>query len=721
MNRYAYLTSGRAIALMQAISQVRVNIHGRELIPDGSLIFVINHFTRIETLLLPYHIFSLTGRPVWSLADATMFGGTLGKMLDAVGAVSTSAPDRDRLIVKSLLSGEAHWIIFPEGYMVKDKAIVEKTRYAISRAGGRRPPHTGAAFLAFRTEFYRQRLRMLVREFPDEAERLRQLFGIDDLAPVLAGRTAIVPVNITYYPLRARENALSRLAGRLFGQVPARFHEELLTEGAMLLEGVDIDIRFGAPIEVGERLSGGPIRRDISSPQRIDFNDHLPSRREMRREADLLTKGYMEAIYGLTTVNHDHLFASLLRAIPFREFAEDDFRRRVFLLIQKMGESGLFRHQSMESGQIALLTDDRYHKCREFLALALETGVLRRKGSLLVKDPAKFSSSFDLHRARLDNPIGVVANEVLPLVRLQRLVRVMAWLPPQVVRYLAGRHLLRQAEREFDADYNAFFRTGESKGREVGRPILIRGSKRELGVVLVHGFLAAPRELKGLAEYLGRQGLWVYVTRLKGHGTSPEDLARCSSSDWRESVDVGVAALELACNRVVVGGFSFGGGLALECAARLGRVAGVFAVCPPMRLQDISSRFAPTVLAWNRLMDFLNYRTRKKEYVEIFPEHPEINYHRLPVAALVEMGAFMKELEPKLPAISAPVLIAQAQGDPVVDPAGSKLLYDRLGSGQKSYRLFERHNHGILQGEGADKVYAVIGEFIEKLRGAARN
>ncbi len=716
MNRYAYLTSGRAIALMEAVSRVRVNIHGREQIPDGSLIFVINHFTRIETLLLPYHIYSLTGRPVWSLADAAMFGGTLGKVLDAVGAVSTSAPDRDRLIVKNLLSGEANWIIFPEGYMVKDKAIVERARYAIFRAGGRLPPHTGAASLALRTEFYRQRLRLLVRELPDEAERLRQLFGIDDLAPVLAGRTLIVPVNITYYPLRARENALSRLADRFFGQVPARFHEELITEGAMLLEGVDIDIRFGRFIEVGERLESVPIRRDVSSLRRIDFNDRLPSHLEIRREASLLTKRYMGAIYGLTTVNHDHLFASLLRALPFRAFAADDFRRRAFLLIQKMGESGLCRHQSLENSQIALLTDDRYHKYREFLALALETGVLRQEGALLVKDPAKFSSSFDLHRARIDNPIGVVANEVLPLVKLQRLVRIMAWLPPQMARYLAGRQLLRQAERDFAADYHAFFHTGESKGREVGRPILIRGSSRELGVVLVHGFLAAPRELRGLAEYLGRQGLWVYVTRLKGHGTSPEDLARQSGSDWRESVDVGFAAMELICKRVVVGGFSFGGGLALECAARLGSVAGVFAVCPPMRLQDISSRFAPTVVVWNRLMDFLKYHERKKEYVEIVPEHPEINYHRLPVAALAEMGAFMKELEAKLPSVSAPALVIQAKGDPVVDPAGSKLLYDRLGSGQKGYRLLNLHNHGILQGEGADKVYAVIGEFIEKLR-----
>ena len=105
MNRQAYLASGHVIALMEALSKVNVNIHGRENIPDGSLIFVVNHFTRIETLLLPYHIYHLTNRPVWSLADAAMFSGALGQILEALGNVSTKAPDRDRVIVKNLLTG----------------------------------------------------------------------------------------------------------------------------------------------------------------------------------------------------------------------------------------------------------------------------------------------------------------------------------------------------------------------------------------------------------------------------------------------------------------------------------------------------------------------------------------------------------------------------------------------------------------------------------------
>lgn len=238
MNRYAYLATGHAIAMMEALSKVNVRIHDRENIPEGSLIFVVNHFTRIETILLPYHIYRLTHLPVWSLATSEIFIGAFGQLLEAVGAVSTSAPDRDKVIVKSLLTGEANWIIFPEGRMIKDKLLLEHTRYAVSRVGGRRAPHTGAATLALRTGFYRQRLRRMTARMLTEAQRLQQMFGIKDLTPVLAGKTSIVPVNITYYPLRAKKNVLSSLADTFLSLLSERFQEELLTEGAMIMKGV---------------------------------------------------------------------------------------------------------------------------------------------------------------------------------------------------------------------------------------------------------------------------------------------------------------------------------------------------------------------------------------------------------------------------------------------------------------------------------------------------
>jgi len=169
MNRFAYRTTGFAIKAISSLSKANISLHGQENIPQGSIIFVINHFTRLETMLMPYQIFTLTNRPVWSLADYELFSGPFGNYLEKVGALSTKNPDRDRLIVKTLLTGEADWIIFPEGRMVKNKKIIEKGQFMISWAGGKRPPHTGAGTLAIRTEFYRQRLRRLSEEKPDEA------------------------------------------------------------------------------------------------------------------------------------------------------------------------------------------------------------------------------------------------------------------------------------------------------------------------------------------------------------------------------------------------------------------------------------------------------------------------------------------------------------------------------------------------------------------------
>jgi esterase/lipase len=425
---------------------------------------------------------------------------------------------------------------------------------------------------------------------------------------------------------------------------------------------------------------------------------------------------FMTDIYSMTTVNHDHLFASLLKALPFNKISEDDFRRRVFLLTDQVHDhTKVFCHQSLAIGQVALLTDDRYHKYRDFLELARETRVVRCKAGFLHRISANFSADSEFHRIRIENPFAVAANEVQTLSDLKRQVRWLAWLPEMLVRHQVVEVLLRQAADQYEADYVRFHRPDESKERAVGAPLLLKGTSRRLGVVLVHGLLAAPLEMLELAAFLHGKGYWVYCVRLRGHGTSPEDLAIRKGADWIESVDLGYAMMSSICSRVVIGGFSFGGGLALDGAARIGRLAGVFAVSPPFRLQDLSSRFASAVTTWNRMMDTMRCNGAAKEYFEIIPERPQINYARIPLAALLELEHFMKGLEPRLADVKIPTLVVQAHGDPVVNSDGTALLFNRIGSKNKQYVPFDFNRHGILAGEGSGKVHAVIGDFIEKL------
>ena len=716
MNLFAYRTTGFAIKAISNLSKANIKIHGQENIPFGhSIIFVINHFTRLETFLMPYQIFKLTKVPVWSLAAYELFQGAFGSFLENVGAVSTKNPDRDRLIVKSLLTGEANWIIFPEGRMVKNKKIIEKGQFMISKAGGKHPPHTGAATLAMRTEFYRHRFRRLTTENPDEAQYLQDLFQIETLDPVFERSTYIVPVNLTYYPIRARENILSNLARRLVDDLPERLVEELMTEGSMLISGVDLDIRFGEPLIIGDCLECSTIELDIRAKRRINFDDSIPSKQAMRMEALKLMQRYMGDIYNLTTVNHDHLFASILRLIPFRKINEFDLRRRVFLTaIQIQKNSDLNLHHSLKEDQIHLLTDDRYHKANDFITVALEKGNINKENGYFRKDQSKFSSPYDFHLARIENPIDVIANAVEPLRDLQRKVRRLASQPSFWIRRKVANFLMQEAVKEYQKDYETFFVEGESKPLDVGMPFLIKGKSKKVGVVLSHGYMAAPLEVKELALYLGQKGFWVYVPRLRGHGTSPDDLAIRSYLDWVNSIDRGYAIISSICKNVVMGGFSTGAGLALDLAARVRQVAGVFAVAAPMRLKDFSSKFVPAVDMWNRIMDKTYRVGPKMEFVDNKPENPHINYSRNPISGIREIERLMDDLEPKLPKMKVPALIVQSSRDPVVDPKGSRKIFDLIGSNEKEYVLFNFDRHGILLGDGSQRVHKTISEFIEQ-------
>ncbi len=721
MNPYAYRTAGFAVKALSNLSRANIRTYGEEEIPKGAVIFAVNHFTRMETFFIPYYIHRLTRMTIWALADDTLFVGGLGNFLDRLGAVSTKNPHRDQLIVKSLLTGEASWIIFPEGLMVKSKKIFEKKgekkgEFMIASPDGNHPPHTGTATLALRTEFYRARLRRMRDIFPEEAERLMTLFQIKEMAPVLDHETYIVPVNLTYYPIRARENMLSRMAELFVGDLSGRMLEEIMTEGSMLLSGVDVDMRFGKPIRVAPYLKSEAIQADIDSPVTIDFDDTISSITMMRKTAHRIMERYMSAIYQLTTVNHDHIFASLLKYIPENKIDEHEFRQKAFLAATMCLECMDFhRHDSLMRNQISLLTDDRHDKLNNFIKLAIDKKVIRKEGNTIIID-SDFCEASDFHRVRIDNPVVVSANEIEPLALLQEQLRNVALEHRLRVKYKIKEYLIKKARFDFEKEYANFAIEGESKDREVGAPFFIRGTEKEIGVVLIHGYMAAPLEVRALAEYLGERGYRIYAPRLKGHGTSPEALAMSAYMEWVESVEEGYVIMNEVCRKVVVGGFSTGAGLALDLASRVNHLAGLFAISPPLKLQDFSARFVPAVNLWNKLMGKFNVGAAKKEFVENHPENPHINYMRNPISGIIELDRLMDQIEPKLIMIQVPALVVQSYGDPVVSPEGALKIFKKLGTKEKEYLMVNYERHGIINGEHAERVFRAVGDFLDRLK-----
>ncbi len=63
--------------------------------------------------------------------------------------------------------------------------------------------------------------------------------------------------------------------------------------------------------------------------------------------------------------------------------------------------------------------------------------------------------------------------------------------------------------------------------------------------------------------------------------------------------------------------------------------------------------------------------------------------------------------------INLPVLLVLADKDPVVDEKGAKRFFEKIGSEDKQYLLFHFARHGIIRGEGANKVHRAIVQFIK--------
>jgi esterase/lipase len=275
---------------------------------------------------------------------------------------------------------------------------------------------------------------------------------------------------------------------------------------------------------------------------------------------------------------------------------------------------------------------------------------------------------------------------------------------------------MRQESLLFASDYKKHFLAGETKPRHIGEPYLLHQAGTNRGVLLIHGLMAAPDEVRQWADFLYSQGYTVYAPRLAGHGTSAADLQQRSYSDWIDSVNRGHAILKTCCEQIVVAGFSTGAGLALHQAlTKPDAFAAVISISAPLKFKSISSGFAEHLDHWNSLMRTAGIKRLRREFATNHPDNPHINYFRCPVWSIVQVKALMKKVYRTLPALSIPALIIQADNDPKVSGRSGRKIYDRISSPDKTYREVHFHLHGIVRGEISRDVFAEVATFLNRL------
>ena len=742
-----YNRSVRLFNAAKNLLSVNLDLHAEPQVLEGD-IFLFNHFSRFETFIPQFLIYEQTGAYSCAIASGEFFNedNVLSRYLKHVGVFPHNHERLFALLAGQILRGRKV-IIFPEGGMVKDRRVIDKHgHYSIySRVtGNRRKLHTGPAVLGQGVETFKAAIRYahcqndvaLLRQWKDALH----IDSIDQLIAVANKPTLLVPANITFYPIRSSENLLFKSVELFSERMSLRQSEELLIEGNIILKNTDMDIRMGKPVDPcsvwdwRSRYLVGKVASEINTIDDV-FNLGTRSKNWRRRllgaafikNAQRSRDQYMEAIYANVTINLSHLAATLIMyciELGDNAIEKDRFYCILYIAIKHLqNNTRIHLHRS-------LLNPDDYSDLFKagnkrfdfFIQAAKEAGLLSEDKNCYRFLP-KLCLESDFDSIRLENPIAVYNNEAAPLRTVRdALVDAIAECAHADKYQLAAWHFedeCRSLAWERQAYSKPLFDEIRAKEAAIADPMpfFIKPEHGNgFGVLLVHGLLASPAELRDYGEYLVKQGYTVLAVRLKGHGTSPHALRDQSWEDWYGCVQRGFNILKVHCPRLFVVGFSTGGALALKLAAeQRPELIGVIAISVPIKFVNTAFMLVSLLHGANKLIGWVSAFEGLVPFIDNEPEHPTINYRNTPVRALYELRLLIARLEALLPEISLPALIMYSDQDAIVSSKSAAIIIDKLGSRDKQIQAIHSQRHGILM-ENIGGIWQVIDEFLKALR-----
>ncbi len=230
-----------------------------------------------------------------------------------------------------------------------------------------------------------------------------------------------------------------------------------------------------------------------------------------------------------------------------------------------------------------------------------------------------------------------------------------------------------------------------------------------VGCLLVHGFSGSPPEMKPMGEFLAAKGLTVLGVRLAGHGTTPEDMATTTWSDWVASAEDGLRELESLCEQVFVAGLSMGGLITMRLAAHH-PVAGIVVMAAPAYMADWRFRLLPLARY------FIRWFTPDIESDLTDPEAEKrlSAYQVLPIPCLVSLAQLIRLVRRELPQAKVPALVMQGEKDHHVPADSAPIIFEELGAADKELVWWPNSGHCITVDSEREAVWARAYEFIIK-------
>lgn len=719
----------RLVEVLGRRTGIKVHVSAAENALEDGDIFLFNHFTRFETVVAPYILHRETKKMVRSVAYHGLFdvNDTMSRVLYQSGGVPTNLPRLLPFLAEEILRGRKV-IIFPEGGLVKDKSVVDANGNLKMWSGSAeksRKPHKGAAVLAMMLDMAKRKIRAQfdAGDTVGLTEWCAKLdLSQDELRAAVAKPTLIVPANITFYPMRTNPNVLVSSLERLVGPQGQRARDELTIEGNLLLRPTDMDVRFGAPISAMEgvkRLQTTVLDHVLGYTKTIDEIFALKEdsgtlldgyvTRFVRKRIDAIREEYSRRIYLGTTININHLVATLVRVLTERgqwEYDQKQFRTVLYVALKAL------QQRSDVNLHLTLARPEYYVKLRAgtargfvgFMEACNRAKLIEARGGVY-RFSRRLHDAMDLHDIRLENPLQVHVNEASPIVGVrQALLNALAHaekISETEIAHLRFDDMVRMhAGQRYRFGKKAPHTLLGPDNAHTGRPYLLvpEGTKRpKTAVVLVHGFATTPGELRAYADHLREQGKLVLGVRLPGHGTSPLDLEERSHMEWLDAVREGYEIAAELADEVVLVGFSTGGALGLLLAQeKLPKLVRVASIATPLLVSDSNMRWLPVGMALRKVLGLI---PGLRDLLRFYPydrDNTAAIYPYVPLNGLNELRRVIGKLPHALPRVTLPVLVMQGLLDHTVKSRSASMIFRMLGSENKALRWIASGPHGLV-------------------------
>ncbi len=264
-------------------------------------------------------------------------------------------------------------------------------------------------------------------------------------------------------------------------------------------------------------------------------------------------------------------------------------------------------------------------------------------------------------------------------------------------------HPFNKIEKTAEEIYKFDLLKAESAGAiGVGnKPYLRRHSDK--GVLLIHGFAAAPDELLPLAYELEKYDISVYVVRVAGHGCSLGNFYKTTYLDWYDSISTGYNALASFCSKICIVGQS-NGGLLATAAAKFNKCDCLALLAPAYKV-NIPGFF---------LIKYI------RKIIKNVPRHLkeiEYNYPVFTTEQTYQLKLLQDEVANYIKDINVPVLLAVSEKDVLISTKEAVKTVNKMASKDKTIYKYNNKQYNvkhILTEKHSVKIISDISEWVKE-------